>query len=508
MKNKKELCIQWIRVSSSKQDENHSKPAQLISTSEYCKKNHLKVWKTYEVTESASKEKNRREFIAMMDAAKENSIKHIVCDKVDRAARGYWAAFELTQFMDEYGGTLHVSRERFRFDKNSAPNEKFLFGISILNGKFQIDNMRMELSKGLSQRFHEDGKWNHIAPIGYQHIRIGKKSDLHLNEKEAPHIKEAFMLYKTGNYTLNNIADFLRSKIKHRKIHTNTIENMLKNPFYYGLMKTSYGKRMGVHEPLISKKDFDDVQRIRGKRAEGKIAGKKSKVAKPLMGWLNCGDCGASVTGEVHRKPSGKQYIYYHCANPKCSQRRKNIRQEAIFGQIKAAFIPFGKFTPKGTRALIEGFKKHLSNPLSYVEEREKELANRTKEAEKKLAKVESLYREGILEEWEYEEIIREKQRSFDSLKVKMRSMAKDYGKVEEESLRVIELFGKASNFMELSSNELDKARLARVVLSNPTLKDATLCFSYQKPFDNLLKIVLDRKWWAEGYSGRTNYNA
>ena len=121
-----------------------------------------------------------------MDAAKENSIKHIVCDKVDRAARGYWAAFELTQFMDEYGGTLHVSRERFRFDKNSAANEKFLFGISILNGKFQIDNMRMELSKRLSQRFHEDGVEPYRS-IGYRAQRIGKKSDLQLNEKEAPH---------------------------------------------------------------------------------------------------------------------------------------------------------------------------------------------------------------------------------------------------------------------------------------------------------------------------------
>ena len=54
----------------------------------------------------------------------------------------------------------------------------------------------------------------------------------------------------------------------------------------------------------------------------------------------------------------------------------------------------------------------------------------------------------------------------------------------------------KASNFMELDPNLRDKARLARVVLSNPILKDATLCFSYQKPFDHLLKIPLDNKWW------------
>ena len=76
------------------------------------------------MTETASKEKNRREFVGMMNAARENGIKHIVCDKVDRAARGYWAAFELTRFMEEYGGTLHVSRERFCFNQDSAPNEK------------------------------------------------------------------------------------------------------------------------------------------------------------------------------------------------------------------------------------------------------------------------------------------------------------------------------------------------------------------------------------------------
>ena len=496
MKNKKKLCIRWIRVSSSKQDENHSKPAQLKSTSDYCKQNGLDVWKTYEVTETASKEKNRREFVAMMNSARENGIKHIVCDKVDRAARGYWAAFELTQFMEEYGGTLHVSRERFRFSQDSAPNEKFLFGISILNGKFQVDNMRMELSKGFSQRFHEDGKWNHLAPIGYQHIRIGKKSDLHLNKKEAPHVKEAFMLYKTGNYTQQEILNFLTGKIEHRKISTGMVDRMLANPFYYGLMKTKYGKRMGVHEPLISKKDFDDIQRIRGQRAEGHFAGTCARVLKPLMGLMKCGDCGASVTGETHRKPSGRQYTYYHCANRHCSQRRKNIRQEVIFAQIVQAFAPFGGFTPKGTRALIAGFKRHAQGPLSYAYERGKELHASKEVVQSKLAKMEKLRADGLLEESEYQEIIREKKRSLDSLESEIKAISDDLCEVEEESLRVIELFGKASNFMELAPNSLDKARLARAVLSNPILKDATLYFSYQKPFDNLLKIPLDNKWW------------
>ena len=121
----------------------------------------------------------------------------------------------------------------------------------------------------------------------------------------------------------------------------------------------------------------------------------------------------------------------------------------------------------------------------------------RKKSAQSKLAKVETLYKDGILEEWEYQEIIREKKRSFASLEREVKTVSAEFRQVEEESLRVIELFGKASNFMELGPNLRDKARLARVVLSNPILKDATLCFSYQKPFDHLLKIPLDNKWWS-----------
>ncbi len=501
MNKGKEPCIRWIRVSHAKQDENHSKPAQLKSTEEYCQQNNLKVWKTYEVTETASKEKNRHEFVEMMNAARDHGIKHIVCDKVDRAARGYWAAYELTQFMEEFGGTLHVSRERFRFNSDSAPNEKFLFGISILNGKFQIDNMRMELAKGFSQRFHEGGKWNHIAPIGYQHIRIGKKSDLHLNEKEAPYIKEAFMMYKTGNYSQADILKFLKSKITHRKVTKTMVESLLKNQFYYGLMRTSYGERMGVHTPIISKADFDDIQRIRGRRAVGHEPGKNAKIAKPLMGLIKCGECGSRITGEVKTKKSGRQYVYYHCANQSCVERRKNSRQEIIFEQIIDAFAPFSKFTPKGTATLVEKFRKSTKDPTLYAEQKLSELAKQKLEAQSKLERIEKLYADGLIEKWEYEEIMREKKRTFAAIGSQIDDIGDTTEQVQAESLKVIELFSKANKFMHLSTNELDKARLARVVLSNPVLKDRTLCFSYAKPFDNLLKITVDKNWWTLGES-------
>ena len=42
---------------------------------------------------------------------------------------------------------------------------------------------------------------------------------------------------------------------------------------------------------------------------------------------------------------------------------------------------------------------------------------------------------------------------------------------------------------------ELEKARLLKAMLSNPTLKDGTVKFNYQKPFDELLILTESRKW-------------
>ena len=71
----------------------------------------------------------------------------------------------------------------------------------------------------------------------------------------------------------------------------------------------------------------------------------------------------------------------------------------------------------------------------------------------------------------------------------------------------IIELIGKAGVFIGEKTNSepvlLQKARLARVVVSNPKLSDLNLRFYYEKPFDNLLKIGLNTNWWAMTGSNR-----
>jgi hypothetical protein len=62
-----------------------------------------------------------------------------------------------------------------------------------------------------------------------------------IDKKRAPYIKQAFELYATGLYSIKNITDILNKKgfrtKSDKKVYKSTMERILKNPFYYGIMK-------------------------------------------------------------------------------------------------------------------------------------------------------------------------------------------------------------------------------------------------------------------------------
>ncbi len=91
----------------------------------------------------------------------------------------------------------------------------------------------------------------------------------------------------------------------------------------------------GKHEPIISKKLFDQVQEVMRQKSKQQKADKmKFFLYRELF---RCGECGYTITADKKIKKSGKQYTYYYCTkknpNHKCSQ---NVftREEKISSQI------------------------------------------------------------------------------------------------------------------------------------------------------------------------------
>ena len=92
----------------------------------------------------------------------------------------------------------------------------------------------------------------------------------------------------------------------------NGLSTILHNHFYYGLLfiKASGETYVGIHEPLIDRVVFEEVQeRLRGRKNN---AG--SKHAYLFQKLLRCGTCARNLIAETQKK----RYIYYRCHTRTC----------------------------------------------------------------------------------------------------------------------------------------------------------------------------------------------
>jgi site-specific DNA recombinase len=341
----------------------------------------------------------------------------------------------------------------------------------------------------------EAGMWNHKAPFGYKNIRSPRATVIP-DEAQGPLVKEIFQLYATGNYPYSYFVDLLKEKIGDRIITKRLIEEMICNPFYYGEMKSKGKIIKGSHEPLVSKTLWDACQKMKGIRASNYQSTRKGVIPKALMGFMTCGLCGHSVTGESHKKSSGKIYIYYHCANQECSERKRNIAEEDIFSQITDAFLPFSLFTEKETKQFIEMLHGQLSDFDAYTQKNTNELTEKRTEVKKNMGTLDKLRADGVLSEVEHQELKAAKERFLKETTDEIVAYQKADLATFKEGTNIVELFQKAYNFMRLENNPLEKIRIAKVVLSNPVLVEGTLRYHYVKPFNVLLEIAGVPVWW------------
>ena len=283
------LAVDFWRVSSTEQRGGYSLAAQARQATAYKKTARLKSVRSWAVSESASKEFDRRKFFTMIRYVVEQGIKNIVFDKIDRACRGLRAAV-LIEDLIESGARFHFVRDSLVVDKHSSPSEKLRFYLGVVLAKWYIDNLKTEIKKGLNTRLAE-GYFNARAPVGYVNVRpkFGK-ANLKVQAKVGAFVSECFELYQTGNYSLAALAKLGlkknvrwmtvtrvfdahgRSKAvqKERHINKKTLGRALANPIYCQCRRVGHRivKVKNAKWPrLTTYKTFIACQKIRSMRA-------------------------------------------------------------------------------------------------------------------------------------------------------------------------------------------------------------------------------------------------
>ena len=216
-----------------------------------------------------------------------------------------------------------------------------MLSIAFSQSKYYVDSLSENTKRGLRQKVRR-GEKPGPAPIGY--LNDSRIKTIVVSKKEAVIIKKVFELYSRGIYTLVNISNFLAQKgiLTKGKLNfpKDRVKRILKNPFYYGNFNYNGELFEGRHEPIISKKLFDQVQEVMKKRGRPQV---KPKVEKPFLGLLHCGECGMMITGEnqiKYYKGTNREvtYCYYHCTKKnklkKCFQ--PYIREDKVEDQLSA----------------------------------------------------------------------------------------------------------------------------------------------------------------------------
>ncbi len=298
--------------------------SQLAELREFAAKEKLEIVASLWEAKTA-KEPGRTAFGEMLKRIESGEAGGILAWHPDRLARNSIDGGRIIYLVDT-GKIQSLKFPAFWFE--DTPQGKFMLNIAFGQSKYYVDNLSENVKRGLRQKLRR-GEWPGLAPVGY--FNELRNHTIRPDPMKHKLVKRIFELYATGEYTLYQLAALfitagLTSNIK-KTSTASTIYRLLKNPFYCGVFSYKGETYQGSHEPIISKKLFDQVQEViasRGKRRQHKNHG------FIFTGLMSCGTCGGSITAEKQ-----KGHTYYRCTKKLGPCPEKYTREEDLLAQFK-----------------------------------------------------------------------------------------------------------------------------------------------------------------------------
>ncbi|MBR3898563.1 MAG: recombinase family protein [Bacilli bacterium] len=362
---------------------------------------------------------------------------------------------------------------------------------AIINDMYSRDNSKK--IKAALRTKQQEGKWvGGCAPFGYM-VDPNDRNHLVINEKEAPIVKKIFSLAlegKSKNQIINILFDekvptpsMIRNvnrTCKYSELgywNTTTIRSILSNELYTGDMvqnrrsRISYKVRNIVsndksewiivedtHEPIISKEEFNEVQRIAKINTGLRY---KKKIKGIFDGLIYCGECKSRMALQGGNK--GHCHGHYYTI---CNTYKK-------YSKLKLCTSHSYNFEKLETK-IIKQLKKIIND---YIDERKtvnnliknKDKLNNTSDLSLNLIKIDK------------------------SLETKKRNLDKMYvdkleGNIEEEQYSRIK--NKLNN--EIRELEKKKDNIIKNIYDNDLSNDNEKCITMVKDLLNMEKPSRD----------------
>ena len=316
--------------------------AQIAELRTFAKNEELNIIEEL-IEKQSAKIPGRPIFNAMISRIEKGEANGIISWHPDRLARNSVDGGKIIYLLD-CGHICALKFPQFWFEP--TPQGKFMLGIAFGQSKYYVDNLSENTKRGLRQKVRR-GEYPGLAPLGY--LNDLRSKNIVIDRKKIISVKQAFELYAKGDSRLEDISNFLTQcgifSRNGKPLKRDRISFILSNPFYVGFFR--YGKELyeGKHQPIISKKIFDQAQDILKQR--GRSHHKTKNEPQAFCGMLKCGTCGMGITGEYRIKTQKNgnthNYTYYHCTkkNKSVSCDESCIRQENLDEQTSSLLQKF-----------------------------------------------------------------------------------------------------------------------------------------------------------------------
>ena len=481
------------RVSTKEQEDGHSLGAQSRNLEQYADRKNLEIVKVFTIIESSTKGE-RPEFVRMIDFIKAQKEKvALIVDTVDRLQRGFKETPILNELLEKDVLELHFVKEGNVLSKDANSSQKLMWNMGVVMAQSYTDSLSDNVKRSRKYKT-ANGEWCGPAPLGYLNsidTTTGKKTII-LDPERSFLIKRFFDNYSTGTHSIAELGrkakDWgLRSR-QGNVVGTQTLHELIQNPFYYGLMRVKGELHPHKYEHLISKELFDVCEAVRTGRGRTQAVS-ETKFPFILRGLLKCSVSGRQVTCDIKKE----KHIYLISRNPSDPKKKVWTKEQVILDQIRDVFRAIQ--VPKDVLAdIVDSLKKGHLAEKGYHQASVKSLRSEEDKITTKLDKLlDMLMEEKITQDM------------YNRKNIQLIQRRKEIGELLErhnegdEKFRIavstlLTLASRAADIFDHSTTE-EKRQLIGYVFSNLELEGGKLRYALKTPFNHFVDLGDYQEW-------------
>lgn len=436
---------------------------------------------------SGTSTKKRKNFIRMLEDAKEGRFDLIVTREVSRFARNTVDTLQETRRLKKIGVEVYFTEDNIWTFNDEDGELKLTIMATLAQNESKKTSQRVKAGQMIS--FQNGVFYGTGNILGYD--KVGK--NLVVNEEQAEIVKFIYSEYLNGKGTVVIADELTRREAKTSTGLTNWspsyISRVLRNPFYSGTIvyrksyipdyleqkpKMNYGEVEqviveGKHEPLVSKEEFKKVQQIMDSHSKPIKLGRRQAngVAKNIWSKKLVCECGSNFNRKIYHKNKYNTTYCYVCYNKKMHPKNrlkescevKEVQEWKLQYMAEAIFRNLTQDI-NNRKELYDKLMKGIDiekYPEKKIKQRINELNQLVENETAKLDKLIDSYLDQTIDLTMYDIFQKKLSSRIEKYKIEISELEKKYESIEPLDVRVEKAKASIRKLLDINYNGVDE---------------------------------------------------